>query len=427
MATLLGVELAKVGTWDTSTGIWSPTASDFAAAVAAQHEPDVRAPVVKIGHTDPRFDGEPALGSVRNLRTTEDGQTLIGDILGMPTWLADSVRDRWPSRSVECSLEATTASGNTYAMVLDAVALLGVTAPGVTGLADLPALIAASKMAARLPAERRIAASMAAPTPHSIAQESRNTMTDTRTYTPAVLKVAMTYGVDLATVQATGPGGRVSLRDVEAAAAPTRAIVAQSKTHTRAEGVAAASGQTVEVVSRFTGKRIQLNPRAANPLVDDLRISSPSNYALAKTEATMPTLFESGDTPPFCGTDIDPRMLLQLPWQARHPAARETNRARAMEIFEACAGPYGDAEAATRYGADPDNQEYFSRVRQWASGQLAARDTYTGELKASAGSSTRASAEDDAYRALYPAAEEDARSAAIARASAGATAPGLRF
>lgn len=139
LVTVPGVELIKVGTWDISTGKWDVTTEMLHSAVEAAAAGVLRRPPLKLGHDDPRFDGEPAIGYVGNLRVTADGQTLVGDYVGVPSWLANVMATAYPSRSVEGVNEVEAADGTMYPFVLTACALLGVTNPGITSIADLPA------------------------------------------------------------------------------------------------------------------------------------------------------------------------------------------------------------------------------------------------------------------------------------------------
>lgn len=139
---LLGVELARVGTWDLAIGgRKSFTAEDFADAVAASLDPDYGIMPIRPGHTDPRFDGEPALGRVINLRTA--GDRLVGDLVDLPQWLTQRIHAAYPERSVEGYTNVTSPTGKRYRLVLTALALLGVAPPAMKGLADLPAAVAA--------------------------------------------------------------------------------------------------------------------------------------------------------------------------------------------------------------------------------------------------------------------------------------------
>lgn len=141
LVTVPNVELAKTGgPWETTTGKWDPTPDDFAAAVAALSDPAVRAAVVKLGHTDSRFDGQPTIGRVCNLRTTDNGCTLVGDLVGVPAWIAEILPTAWPSRSVEGEYGYITASGAKHRFVLTGLALLGIAFPAVETLDDVAAL-----------------------------------------------------------------------------------------------------------------------------------------------------------------------------------------------------------------------------------------------------------------------------------------------
>lgn len=138
LVTVPGVELVKTGKWEISTGTWTVTTEMLHSAVEAVEAGVLRRPVLKIGHTDERFDGEPAVGYLENLRVTDDGQTLVGDYAGVPRWLADVLASAYPSRSVE-GVNLVEHEGVSYPLVLTGVALLGVTAPGISSLADIPA------------------------------------------------------------------------------------------------------------------------------------------------------------------------------------------------------------------------------------------------------------------------------------------------
>lgn len=108
--------------------------------VAAQQDPGIRTAVVKLGHIDRRFDGEPAVGRVTNLRLSDDGMELFGDLEGVPKWLADVLGSAFPSRSVEAALNYKGATGHEHKAVLTALALLGVTVPAIESLDDIKAL-----------------------------------------------------------------------------------------------------------------------------------------------------------------------------------------------------------------------------------------------------------------------------------------------
>ncbi|GAA3172524.1 phage protease [Nonomuraea roseoviolacea] len=148
LVSIPGVELAQAGTWRLSSGEATITRDDLAAAVAALDCPAVRNPVLKLGHVDPRFDGEPAVGWVSGLRAADDGGTVVGDYRGMPAWLAEILASAYPDRSIEATRNFVCQIGHTHRMVITAVALLGVTAPGIGTLDSLQDVAALYDVAA---------------------------------------------------------------------------------------------------------------------------------------------------------------------------------------------------------------------------------------------------------------------------------------
>lgn len=134
-----GVEIARVGRYDLSTGTHEFTKAQLAAAVGHS---TITAPRIGIGHIDPRFnpdgqDGDPAFGRVVNLRLDDDGQVLLGDFDGMASWLDDHLDVAYPGRSIEARVKGDD-------MQITAVKLLGTTPPGISTLKDLATAIAAS-------------------------------------------------------------------------------------------------------------------------------------------------------------------------------------------------------------------------------------------------------------------------------------------
>jgi hypothetical protein len=158
------VELCSAGMeWPSAGGPVTLTLEHIADCVRAGEDTLITPARLKIGHTDPRFadpdipdhdpfyDGEPAFGSIENMRLANDGATAVGDYVNVPKWLADILPSAFPSRSIEGAysieegaggkLEARwdveTPGGKKYSFVLTACALLGVQAPAVKDLEDL--------------------------------------------------------------------------------------------------------------------------------------------------------------------------------------------------------------------------------------------------------------------------------------------------
>lgn len=142
LRTLHAIEMAAVGTWHASTGVATFTTEDFSDAVAALDCPGVRNPVIKLGHMEEdstsgvRWDGEPALGWVANMRF--DGTKLLGDFTGVPAWLADADENglsvmaaAYPDRSIEIWRPFVCQIGHTHPSVVTAISLLGVAPPAI--------------------------------------------------------------------------------------------------------------------------------------------------------------------------------------------------------------------------------------------------------------------------------------------------------
>lgn len=137
LATKRDVELVQAGQWSLSTGVVTFTPGDLASAIAALDCPAIRRPILKLGHIDPRFDGEPAVGWIDNAALADSGNTIVGDYVGMPAWLGDIIASAYPDRSVEGCFDFKCQLGHLHPFVLTAVALLGVSAPGVGTLESL--------------------------------------------------------------------------------------------------------------------------------------------------------------------------------------------------------------------------------------------------------------------------------------------------
>lgn len=137
-APMLGVELARPGTWQLSTGKMTfdaqhlKDAADFYAASGQGKIP------LGFGHQDPRFDGDPAFGWVSNIRYAEDdkGPVLLGDLVDMDEWVADAAPKRWPHRSIE-GFKNLEMGGRNYTLALTRLALLGSTPPAMPTLRSL--------------------------------------------------------------------------------------------------------------------------------------------------------------------------------------------------------------------------------------------------------------------------------------------------
>lgn len=144
MGRVSNVELMHTGTWNASTGEFTATVEDLAAAVGAMDCPAVRRPILKLGHTPDPAPGQPAVGFIANMATAEAGRTLVGDYVGLPGWLVEEDEDgvsvltaSYPDRSIEGQYDFRCQLGHTHPFVITAVALLGEERPAIGTIQSL--------------------------------------------------------------------------------------------------------------------------------------------------------------------------------------------------------------------------------------------------------------------------------------------------
>jgi Mu-like prophage I protein len=134
LVTVRDRELIKTGTYQLSTGEFEATPELIQSAIKAHEAGVLRKPVVRLGHNDPRFSGDPAVGWIDNIRASEDGNTLYGDLVGVPEWLAEIMPSAYPSVSVEGLYDFAAPDGSHHDFILTGLALLGATPPGIDSL-----------------------------------------------------------------------------------------------------------------------------------------------------------------------------------------------------------------------------------------------------------------------------------------------------
>jgi len=151
LTTVPGVQIIKTGIeYPLSSGPTTFTPEDLAAAVAAQNDPSIPQPRIWIGHPDDQRihgdrsqgvpSGEPAVGKVTDMRLSEEGHCIVGDLTGVPVWLANIMASAFPSRSIEGRFNVRTPTGKKHRLVINGLALLGVTWPGVLTIEDIASL-----------------------------------------------------------------------------------------------------------------------------------------------------------------------------------------------------------------------------------------------------------------------------------------------
>lgn len=127
--------------------------------------------------------------------------------------------------------------------------------------------------------------------------------------------------------------------------------------------VAAAAGRPAGVSSRHR------NPLAAAAMARTPRVA-------ARAADPAPTLFATGDLPPFTASGIDPQVLLSVPWQARHAIASAPSQAEAYQMLQDYSGPDAEDAAALEHGGDWANEDYARRVREWEVAGLSEDQAY---------------------------------------------------
>lgn len=141
------VEIVQTGIeYPLSTGPATFTTADLNDIVESQSDPAIKAPRLKLGHTASLGlleDGQPAIGTIGNLRLEQDGHLVVGDYIGIPEWLANILPSAYPARSIEAAIGVDTNTGHHWRLVLTDLALLGVVWPGVGTLDDIQALYSA--------------------------------------------------------------------------------------------------------------------------------------------------------------------------------------------------------------------------------------------------------------------------------------------
>jgi len=147
---------------------------------------------------------------------------------------------------------------------------------------------------------------------------------------------------------------------------------------------------------------VLVDPWSVNPLLDDAKQTVAATVAAATvTNGEPPTMFDSGDLPPFIASGVDPRFLANLPWRIRHAAAMETSSLTVLKWVE----EFGHDDTVDMPVAG--QWQYINRFRDWLAGW------WTNPSFKGVDASAQAAADADLYDALF-AADEAARAAKLA-------------
>lgn len=147
LVTIEDIEIVQTGIeYNLASGPKTFTVNDLRDAVESQNDAAIKAPRLKLGHSADiglLADGQPAIGTLRNLRLEKSGHLVLGDYVGIPQWLAKVLPSAYPARSIEALTGVKTSTGNQWRLVITDLALLGVVWPGVGTLDDIKALYSA--------------------------------------------------------------------------------------------------------------------------------------------------------------------------------------------------------------------------------------------------------------------------------------------
>lgn len=182
------------------------------------------------------------------------------------------------------------------------------------------------------------------------------------TATPLVTRMAHQAGIALSDIRGTGVGGRITAADVRRTAGKT---VARPRA---AAPVRPRPHLQVQMNSYWSRARVPVtvDVYGLNPVAEDLKQVAPQQYAAALARSPLPTLFVTGDLPLFTASGMDPELLLQLPWVARHAAA-SASLSDANELFETYGAPTAETWDASlmAFCLDPAVVGYENRMRAW--------------------------------------------------------------
>jgi hypothetical protein len=111
-------------------------------------------------------------------------------------------------------------------------------------------------------------------------------------------------------------------------------------------------------------RTLTTDPYGPSPLVTDLSVTNPLMFKAASERGPAPTLFATGDLPPFTASGVDPQLLTGLPYNWRHAAASSSDPALVLAWLEQCAQ---DHDAYGRAGDQPHPglMDYRMRMESW--------------------------------------------------------------
>jgi hypothetical protein len=388
LVTVPGVEIIATGTWQLSSGEATFTRADLADAIDAATCPSVGEPILKLGHADPRFDGEPAVGRVAGMKLTAGGNKITADLAGMPEWLGDIIASAYPSRSIEGYRAYVCQQGHEHPFVIKALALLGVTPPAIGVLNSIEDVAALYVLAAAAGPEsgQKWKVTATAPGPPKrgfhwvLTQEQYQAAHDHAGAQQTRRKIAVRYGHGAKHQPGgTGMSGR-KISDAQAEKIVDRNICRGPIPESR-RGVylaMAARGEDITFADELAAVdkpiRAAAPPPAdttysTNPLLDEGRIHYPELVDAAMADdQNPPRLFGDRDLPLITASGLDPHLLGSLPWMLRRPVAQAATMKDAYAMIDRYTG--GEAAdldlSGLRYARA--NQDYLAEFSTWLVG-----------------------------------------------------------
>jgi hypothetical protein len=107
---------------------------------------------------------------------------------------------------------------------------------------------------------------------------------------------------------------------------------------------------------------IQVDRFALNPGEVFFRALLPG----ATFDGAAPSMFVTGDLPPFTGSGVDASVLRWCPWYLRHSGALTSSRAQLLAIIEEFADGSPDYQRLQSVEGQDHLQAYLSRISGWA-------------------------------------------------------------
>lgn len=120
----------------------------------------------------------------------------------------------------------------------------------------------------------------------------------------------------------------------------------------------------------YLPRALMVDAFGPNPLVTDLEARRPKLAKMAKDRGPAPTLFATGNLPPFTASGVDPDLLKGLPYNWRHAAASEPDRTVVLAWLEQCAMDRAAFTAGVDAKAHVGLLDYQARMEGWTHGLL---------------------------------------------------------